>query len=264
MLDIDLTTVIFQIINFSILVVVLYFLLFKKIVQRAEIRKAELENIRQAALDNYRDSEALRSELETSINEFNKKLEEHTSKAKSEIEVARYQVISDIKAEAEQIYRQSLEEAKLAQKQSFEGFQSGVINVALTISKRLLSDSAPNEIHEKMVNQITERVWELGKGEMRQVETIRRSLKDREPILSITTAKPLTKDQQGNLIRTFTALADKNIKLEINHDENLISGLHVRLGDYIIENSLSSKLEEIKESVLEDIKVQLNSLINAK
>jgi len=264
MLDIDFTTVIFQIINFLILVVVLYFLLFKRIVQRAETRKAELEEMHQATQANFKESEVIRSELENSTKEFNKNLEEYISKAKSEIEVARYQVINDIKAEAEQIYRQSIEDAKLAQKQSFEGFQSGIMDVALAISKRLLSGSAPNEIQENMVNQITERVWELGKGEMRQVETIRRSLKDREPVLTITTAKPLTKDQQGNIIRTFSALADKNIKLEVKLDENLISGLHVRLGDYIVENSLQSKLEEIRGSVLDDIKIQLNNLLNSQ
>jgi len=264
MLDIDFTTVVFQIINFLVLVVILYFLLFKRIIQRAESRKAELDEMRQATLSNFKQSEDLRSELETSKEEFIKNLDKYISKAKSEIEVARYQVIGELKAEAEQIYRQSLEDTRLSQKHSIEGFQSGITEIALTISKRLLSASAPIELHENMINQITERVWELGKGEMRQVETIRRSLKDREPILSVITAKPLTKDQQGNIIRTFSALADKNIKLEIKLDENLISGLHVRLGDYIVENSLHAKLEEIKGSVLDDIKIQVDDLLNSR
>ena len=107
MLDIDLTTIIFQIINFLILVVVLYFLLFKKIIQRIETRKAELEKIRLDSVANFQESERLRSELENSVNSFNEKLDEFVSRAKSELEVIRYQVINEIKAEAEQIYHQA-------------------------------------------------------------------------------------------------------------------------------------------------------------
>lgn len=262
MLDIDLTTIIFQIINFLILVVVLYFLLFKKIIQRAETRKAELEKIRLDAVANFQESERLRSELENSVNSFNEKLDEFVSRAKSELEVIRYQVINEIKAEAEQIYHQAQEDTKSAQKKSLEEFHTNIMDLTLEITKSLLSGSTTIEIHENLVKQINDRIWDMGKKEMRQVETIRRSLTDREPSLYVITAIPLSKDLQGHIIRTFSALADKNIKLEIKHDETLISGVRIRLGDYIVENSLLSKLEEIKDLVSEELQTQLNNLIS--
>lgn len=259
MLDIDFTTVIFQVANFLILVVLLYFLLFKKILKRAENRKDELNHIRQAAEENFLESEKIRSELEGSINNFNSNLEEHISDAKSELEVIRHQVVSEIKSESEQIFLQTQDDVNLAQKQSIHDFHLKILGVALEVSKKLLAGSTTIEIHENLIKQITESVWEKGKKEMRQVETIRKSLVDREPTLFVTTAIPISKELQGSIIRTFSALADKNINLEINQDKSLISGARIRLGDYIVENSLSSKLEEIKDSVAKELQTQINN-----
>ena len=259
MLDIDLTTVIFQVANFLILVVLLYFLLFKKILKRAENRKEELNQIRLTAEENLVESENMRSELENAINNFNINLEERISSAKSELEVTRQQMISEVKAEAEQIFLQTQDDVNLAQKQSLENFHLRIIEVALELSKKLLAGSTTVEIHENLIKQIIESVWEKGKKEMRQVETIRKSLANREPTLFVTTAQPINKELQGNIVRTFSALADKNINLEINQDVSLISGARIRLGDYIVENSLASKIAEIKDSVSEELKTLLNN-----
>ena len=82
---------------------------------------------------------------------------------------------------------------------------------------------------------------------MDRVETIRRSLKDREPTLSVETAFPLSKEQQANIVRTFSALADKNVKIDTVLKKDLGSGVRIRLGDFIINNSLDALLNEIKK-----------------
>ena len=57
MLDINFTTILFQIINFVILAVTLYFLMFKKIISGVQQRKNKLEKIEQAAIRNFKESE---------------------------------------------------------------------------------------------------------------------------------------------------------------------------------------------------------------
>jgi len=88
---------------------------------------------------------------------------------------------------------------------------------------------------------------------MDRVETIRRSLKDREPTLSLESAFPLTKEQQANLIRTFSALADKNLKLDMSINKELGSGIRVRLGDFIINNSLDALLGDIEIQAKQEV-----------
>lgn len=260
MLNFDLTTIIFQFVNFLILVIVLYFLLFKKLVQRSESRKKELEKLHQKTIQNYEESERLRSEMEDSLVNIKTKVDEYISKAKSELEVDRFQVLNDTKAEAEQILRRAKENVAFAQNQSSEKFHAELLDAMMEINLQILSKSTPDEIHDNLIKQINERVWELGKKEMRQVETIRKSLKDREPTVSVETAKPLTKKQLADLMRTFSALADKNVKLEIIDNKSLGSGARIRLGDFIVDNSYSSKFDEMKKDAAEELKKRMKEL----
>ena len=96
---------------------------------------------------------------------------------------------------------------------------------------------------------MNERIWELGRKEMQTVETIRKSLKDREPLVELVTAKPLTVEEQGTLVRTLSALADRNVRLEARVDPNLTAGLRIRLGDLIFDNSYQAKLMTLGEEI---------------
>ena len=95
---------------------------------------------------------------------------------------------------------------------------------------------------------------------MRRVDTIRKSLGDREPVLEVHTAKPLSQEEKAKLMRTFSALADKNVKLELNIDPDLVAGLRVRLGDFIVDNSLATKLNEISENTTRQLSDKLEKL----
>jgi F0F1-type ATP synthase membrane subunit b/b' len=245
MLDIDITTVIFQIINFLVLVVVLYYLLFRKIIQRAEVRKQELEKIRSDMLDDLKEAERLKMDLELEIGNIDTRIEEAFDKAKNELEEIRNKVLDEVKEESDQILKQSRESVRMSREQSIEDFRSDIITNSINLSRNLLKKISTDEMHNLFIKDINERVLEMGKKEMSRIETIRKSLKDREPILFIQTAKPLSKEQQAGIIRTFSALADQNVKLDIKQDQNLICGIRIRLSDYIIDNTLSSKIEEI-------------------
>jgi len=261
MINIDISTIIFQIINFLVLFGALYFLLFKNIIKRAEKRKKELEEIRQKAVDNYEESQRLRDEMERSVANIKSRVEEYISRAKSELEVDRFQIIEETKAQAEQIIQQARENARLAQARAIEDFQEDIMDNVIEIVHEILTKSIPEGFHDQLVEQINDRVWELGRKEMRRVDTIRKSLEDRdEPEVAVITAEPLTKEQQANVVRTFSALADKNVSLKIEQDESLIAGVRIRLGDFIVDNTLSSKLKEIREGAKEELGVQIKEM----
>lgn len=252
MLDINLTTIIFQVLNFAVLFAALYFLLFKNIVKRAENRKIELEELRQKTIQNFEESDKLRQQLEESLKNIHLKVDEYISKAKAELELNRYQVLEDTKAMAEQIIRQAQANASTIQVRAIEENQERMMNLIIDLVANVIKQSAPEEFHHSLVEQINNRVWEMGKREMREVDLVRKSLQEREPTLSIKTPLPLTKEQQAAIVRTFSSLADKNVKLQISKDESLIAGVSIRLGDFIIDNSVKSKLQEIKKEAMED------------
>jgi F0F1-type ATP synthase membrane subunit b/b' len=259
MLEIDFTTIIFQAINFLVLVVALYFLLFRKIIQRAETRKREMEKIRSDILNDLQNAERLKNDMELEIQNIDARIEEVFDKAKNDLEGIRNQVLSETREQAEQLLKRSHESFRLAKEQSVEDLQTEIVNTGLNIAKTLLQKVSSEEMHAFLVKEVNDRVLEFGRKEMARVQTIRASLTDREPIVFIETPKPLEKDQQASIIRNFSALADRNVRLDIKQDVNLICGVRVRLGDYIIDNSLQSKLDEMGELTINELTNNSNS-----
>jgi F0F1-type ATP synthase membrane subunit b/b' len=259
MLEIDFTTIIFQIINFLVLVVALYFFLFRKIIQRAETRKQEMEKIRGDILNDLQNAERLKNDMELEIQNIDARIEEAFDRAKNDLEGIRNQVLNETREQAEQILKQSHESFSMAKGQSVEDLQDEIVKTSLVLAKTLLQKVSSDEMHAFLVKEVNDRILEFGRKEMARVQTIRSSLTDREPVVFIETPKPLDKDMQAGIIRNFSALADRNVRLDIKQDESLICGVRVRLGDYIIDNSLQSKLDEMGELTINELNTNKNS-----
>jgi F-type H+-transporting ATPase subunit delta len=65
----------------------------------------------------------------------------------------------------------------------------------------------------------------------------------------VRAAKPLSADQQQKLKDKLKAFAGKNIELEIKEDPEIIGGVVVRLGDWVLDSSLRGQLKKMKESL---------------
>ena len=87
------------------------------------------------------------------------------------------------------------------------------------------------------------------------LENLRQALGDREPTVHVATARALTTEQQGLLARTFTALADRHVNLEVTVEPALAGGLRVRLGDMVVDNSIADRLEVLREGVSQSLVV---------
>lgn len=99
----------------------------------------------------------------------------------------------------------------------------------------------------------------MGRSEMARVEAFRVSLGDREPTAYVTSAKPLSSEQQGELARTLTALADRHVDLDLRIDASLAAGLRVRLEDIVIDNTIAGQLQELRESVAQALKEDIEN-----
>jgi F0F1-type ATP synthase membrane subunit b/b' len=253
MLDINLTSILFQMANFAIMAALLYFLLFKRVSAKVEKRKEQLARIEAETKENYSAAEQAKAKAEKQLAAAQSLIDERVSRAKSELEVNRIQIIDITRKEAEHIIKEAVETAEIEQMRSLEKYNDELTTAIIEIVKNLLHQYSPEVIHNSLVQQTNERIWELGKKEMERVEAIRHSLHDREPTLALESAFPLSKEQQANLIRTFSALADRNLYLDLSINTDLGSGIRVRLGDFIINNSLDALLNDIEQQAKQQV-----------
>lgn len=250
MLDIDIVTILAEIINFIVIAVALYFLLFKPVMKRVEQRAQEKEALLTAAQEKEEQAELKLAEIENRLENIDHEIEERLQEAYLQAQSESKSLLETTQQEARKILREAEIEAGKRQKQEMTQLHEELVDTILNICGQILSKTSPAVIHDNLIEDLNAEIWDLGKNDMRQVRAIRDSLAEREPTAFITSAKALTPEQQRSVIRTFSALADRNIKMEIMIDPELIAGISIRMGDLVVENTLAMELTELRGDVV--------------
>lgn len=259
MLDIDLVTILAEIFNFLVLAIALYFILFKPIVKRMDENAKKRAALLTTAQEKENQAQEKLTMIEERLENIDREIETHLEKAQEQAQAESEALLEATQKEAENILIEAEKEAAKIQQQEIENFHEDLVSAILTISGQVLSKTTPTEIHDNLVQNLIEEIWDLGKRDMRQVRSVRDSLAERIPTVHVATARALSPDQQRALIRTFSALADRNVNMEIDIDPDLISGIRVRIGDLIVENTLAMELAELKTEVAETIEESVSN-----
>jgi F-type H+-transporting ATPase subunit b len=251
MLNIDIPTIIFEIVNFLALTALLYLLLFKPIMRRIKAREAEKRQAQREIEQKLEQAEEMRAELDRRLGNLDEQIAEMLGEAQEQMEEIRRSTIKNAQEEAERILKAASSEAGQVQDKAISDHMDDLIAAIREISTEVIRQTASDQVHDNLVEELNERIWQLGSGEMDQVDTIRRSLDERFPTVHVETAKELEAGQIRDLMQTLNALVDEEVELEIDKNPDLIYGLSVRVGDVVINNSVAAKLDSILDSASE-------------
>ncbi|MCD4673596.1 MAG: F0F1 ATP synthase subunit delta [Anaerolineaceae bacterium] len=257
MIDINIPTIVWEIINFLALSILLYFLLFRRVMKKVEERTQEKNQALEEIRSNSEETIRAREDIEVRLEKLENETTAIVTKAQLQVDAEREAAIKKMQKEAERILNQALDEADQLKKETMSEFYQQAVEAILDISRTVIHQTAPTEMHTKLVSELFKQVWEMGKSEMQQVEVLRRSLGDRDPVIYVETAFPLNPEQQRTLINTFSALADRNIKVELKVLSDLSAGMRIRIGDLIVDNTIAAQLAKLKGDVTRSLKEKL-------
>jgi F0F1-type ATP synthase membrane subunit b/b' len=259
MLELDLGTIAFQIANFALLAVLLHFVLFRPMLRSVEARREETERAKKEIAEEREGNHRLRAELEARLANSEEEAGDIIAEAQKQIDAERESVLQETQQEIERILGEARSRAQRLQRQQMESFRERLLEAILEIAGRAIGSAAPEEVHDQLTAQLSERIWDLGQRDMDQVNAFRLSLGDRTPTAYIVTARELSLEQQGELARTLTALADRHVSLEIEINPDAIAGIRVRLGDMIVDSSIAGRLDDLRDEVSEALGERLEN-----
>ncbi|MGD2145972.1 MAG: F0F1 ATP synthase subunit delta [Anaerolineae bacterium] len=257
MLNLDWATIAFQVINFLVLAGLLYRFVLRPVMGRVQERRAEKGRLMEQIRQDRREAERVRRELGERLAAAEEEAERIVREGEKRAETERQQMLEEIEKEIEHMLADAREDVQDMRRQAVDEFHDELIAAVLGVSAEAIGQVAPDEIHDTMLEQLTERIWEMGREEMERVRAFRRSLGERTPTAYVTTAKPLSSQQQGDLARTLSALADRSVDIQIDSDPSLSAGMRVRLADIVVDNSIAGRLELLQEEVSQALRDQL-------
>ena len=251
MLNLDIWTVTFQIINFLALAGLLYYFLFRPVTRNVKARAAEREELAHKIAKNREEIARSRAELEARLANAEEEAGVIIARAVEQADSERKALLQEAQAEVERILVEAHADAHRLRSQAMDEFHEELLRTVLDVSSLVIGRVAPEELHATMVQQLCDSVWEMGRSDMRRVEVLRRSLGDRTPTVVVRTAQPLSAEQQGLVVRTFSALADRSVNIDLKVESSLGLGVQVRLGDIVMDNTIAGRLDELRDSVIE-------------
>nr|MBC7244447.1 F0F1 ATP synthase subunit delta [Chloroflexota bacterium] len=257
MLNLDLATIVFQVINFLVLAVVLNRFVFQPVLRQAAQRAEERERLMKEIAEERHRVAVLRTELEQRQTEIDEEIDKILAKARERAEAESQELLQQTHAEVEQMLVEAQADVYRLKQQAMDEFHEQLVEAILEISANVTARVAPPEVQDALIDGLVERIREMGRTEMDRVDAIRRALSTREPIAYVSSARELSVEQQGQLARILTALADRLVSIQLSIDPALVAGIQVRLGDMVMDHSLAGQLQELREQVSKALREQV-------
>lgn len=249
MLDLDWSTILWETLNFLLITVVLYFLVFRPMAMRAEIRAVEKARLK-AELEFDRSEAAVKlEEIDDRLVNFEQEVQKISDEAYASSQNLQTNLLEATRNEAKTIMLDAVKEARKEQFVDIKRNQVELVGAILAITKQTLKSVIPPEVHIRLLDELIASIWNLGKTDIRMVQNIRESLEDRIPTVELSVPVALTNDQHIKLLNTFNALADKEVDFDIKIVPDMIAGLKARIGDLVLDNSLGDQIDTLKDHV---------------
>lgn len=249
MLDLDWSTILWETLNFLLITVVLYFLVFRPMAMRAEIRAIEKARLK-AELEFDRSEAAVKlEEIDERLVNFEQEVQKISDEAYAVSQNLQTNLLDATRNEAKTIMVDAVKEARKEQFVDIKRNQVELVSAILAITKQTLTSVIPPEVHTRLLDELNASIWNLGKTDISMVQNIRESLEDRIPTVELSVPVALTNEQHIKLLNTFNALADKEVDFDIKIVPDMIAGLKARIGDLVLDNSLGDQFDTLKDQV---------------
>lgn len=241
MLNINLSTVIFQIINFLILAFLLYKFLFRRVMRLLDERARRVTRALDEAEKREKEAGTIEAEYLAKMEDAKREVEARREAASEEMERTRREVIEQARAE-EEIERERMEAVRRHREE--------LATLVTSMSARMLTEVIDGRLHRVFFDAFLERLSELeplslrDRGSTAEMEAVR---------VEVASANSLSEADTHRLQEVLSPLLNKSVELELSVDPSLIGGAMVRFGDHLIDGSLRGQLAKLRERFVAEL-----------
>jgi F-type H+-transporting ATPase subunit b len=241
-LGINLGFFIFQVLNFLVLVVLLYAFAYRPILNMLENRKKKiaqgLEDARVAGEARANAEKEAREIITKAQAEANQKIREATDRAES----AAREVQARAEEEAAKARESALAEAALERDRVLADVRGQIAGLAIAAAQRLIGETLDERRQHALIEEFFSGV-RSGKVTVLEGESLSGASAE------ITSALPLTPEEQEAVKRDVLSKIGSQATVTFRVDPSILGGLVVRVGDKVLDSSVAGQLEGLRQSL---------------
>jgi F-type H+-transporting ATPase subunit b len=243
-LGLNLGYLLVQILNFGIMLVILYAWVYKPLQRMLEKRR---QTIAQGLEDARVAAEARQNaerEAERIINEAQIKASDVIRDATARAEGVGRELKVAAEAEIARARETAMAEVEQERNLMLTGLRSQVVALAISAAQRLIGESLmANEQHQHtLLKEFFSgvrggKIVMLGSGQLNGASA------------EVTSALPLTDDEQDAIRENIVSATGGSTTISFRVDPSILGGLVVRVGDQVIDGSVAGQLQELRQNL---------------
>jgi F-type H+-transporting ATPase subunit b len=162
--DINLVGLVFQVINFLLLLYLLNRFLFKPLLARMDERTATIEKGLEDAETAARDRELARAEREAAVSEARKEAAEMLARSNKIAEDTRNEILTEARSEAEKVTQRAREEINAEKEKAMSELRAQVADLALEAAAKLVRSDMNATTQRRLVEEFLAEVPAEGRA----------------------------------------------------------------------------------------------------
>ena len=241
-LGINLGYVMVQIASFLVMLVILRAWVYKPVLNMLENRRKAIAQ----GLEDARIAEEARANAEKEAEQILTKAQQDASERVREATARADETAREIKAEAEreltEIRQTASAEAEQAKTQALGEVRGQVAVLAIAAAQKIIGETLDERRQHALIDEFFSGVKD-GKVALIEGEALSGTSAE------VISALPLTSDEQEIVRRDVVEKMGSGANINFRVDPNILGGLVIRLGDKVLDGSVSGKLQGLRHSL---------------
>jgi F-type H+-transporting ATPase subunit b len=240
-LGINLTVLIAQIFNFTLLFLILRGVAYKPMLRFLDGRREKIAK----GLEDARKAEARLANIEA---DYTKRMDEARAEGQKTVaemsanaEKQAAAIIAKANDDAARIKAQASDEAELERNKALADLRSQVVALSMAAANKLIGESMDEKRQRALVDEFFSGV-KAGK-----VVLLDESVAATGAKAEVISALPLSADEQSSIKQDLTGRGATEVQFKV--DPKILGGLLVRVGDRVVDASVSGRLESMRQSL---------------
>ncbi len=244
-MELDWTTFLLELTNFLVLIWILNRFLYKPVMTVIAQRKASIQKTQADAEKLRNDAESLRVQYENRLAEWEQERDKARAQLREDISAERNRLLDSLRAELDQEREKAAAVEQRRRKDFAQQAEAVAIAQGGAFASRLLSRLGEAELERKIIDMV---VQDLPRLPQERIQTIRSTPTTSGLVMKIMSAYPLEMTQQKLLTEACHTLMGREVPCEFLEDRNLIAGLRISFGSWVLGANVQDELSFFAES----------------
>ena len=239
-------TFVLELINFLVLIWILNRFLYRPVMNVIAQRKAAIQKTLSDAEVTRSAARALQIQYENRLTEWEQERKKARAQLLEEVDGERTRLLQDLRNELDREREKAAAVDQRRMKDFMQQAETTAIVQGRTFASQLLSRLAQPELERRIVDMVMQDLPHLPDSQM---QNIRSDPATAGRSINITSAYPLDNAKREALCQACRALIGREVTCEFLEDRNLIAGVRISVGSWVLRANVEDELSFFAESL---------------